>query len=48
MKQSGAEHFTSDCIMAGAHIAHGLNDGAESARIDAEHPVSLLRKAYGI
>ena len=48
VKQSGAEHFTSDCVMAGAHIAHGLNDGAESARIDAEHPVSLLRKAYGI
>lgn len=48
VKQSGAEHFTSDCVMAGAHIAHGLNDGAGSARIDAEHPVSLLRKAYGI
>ena len=48
VKQSGAEHFTSDCVMAGAHIAHGLNDGAESARIDAEHPVSLLRRAYGI
>lgn len=48
VKQSGAEHFTSDCVMAGAHIAHGLNDGDAPARIDAEHPVSLLRKAYGI
>ncbi len=48
VKQSGAEHFTSDCVMAGAHIAHGLNDGDAPARIDAEHPVSLLRRAYGI
>lgn len=37
------EHFTSDCPMAGAHIAHGLND-----KPAAEHPLSLLRKAYGI
>jgi len=43
VKQAEAQHFTSDCVMAGAHIAHGLNDGTE-----AEHPVSLLRKAYGI
>jgi glycerol-3-phosphate dehydrogenase subunit C len=43
VKQSEAQHFTSDCVMAGAHIAHGLNDGTT-----AEHPVTLLRKAYGI
>ncbi len=43
VKQAGAQHFTSDCVMAGAHIAHGLNDGTT-----AEHPVTLLRKAYGI
>jgi Fe-S oxidoreductase len=36
-------HFTSDCPMAGAHIAHGLDDKPAS-----EHPLSLLRKAYGI
>ncbi|MBB5016523.1 heterodisulfide reductase-related iron-sulfur binding cluster [Rehaibacterium terrae] len=43
VKQAQAQHFTSDCVMAGAHIAHGLGDGRE-----AEHPISLLRKAYGI
>ena len=43
VKQAEAQHFTSDCVMAGAHIAHGLNDGTT-----AEHPVTLLRKAYGI
>ncbi|MNZ03837.1 Anaerobic glycerol-3-phosphate dehydrogenase subunit C [compost metagenome] len=37
------EHFTSDCPMAGGHIAHGLDDHPA-----AEHPLSLLRKAYGI
>ncbi|MBS0455834.1 MAG: Fe-S oxidoreductase [Proteobacteria bacterium] len=43
VKQAAAQHFTSDCVMAGAHIAHGLGDGAT-----AEHPISLLRRAYGI
>ena len=41
--QAEADHFTSDCPMAGGHIAHGL--GGTPA---AEHPLSLLRKAYGI
>ena len=43
VKQAQPAHFTSDCVMAGAHIAHGLGDG-----IEAEHPISLVRKAYGI
>lgn len=43
VRQSEAAHFTSDCVMAGAHIAHGLGDGTA-----AEHPISLLRRAYGI
>ena len=41
--QAEAAHFTSDCPMAGGHIAHGLDD-----KPSAEHPLSLLRKAYGI
>jgi len=41
--QAEPAHFTSDCPMAGGHIAHGLGD-----RPQAEHPLSLLRKAYGI
>jgi glycerol-3-phosphate dehydrogenase subunit C len=41
--QADADHFTSDCPMAGGHIAHGLDD-----KPAAEHPLSLLRKAYGI
>ena len=41
--QAEPAHFTSDCPMAGGHIAHGLGDQPH-----AEHPLSLLRKAYGI
>jgi glycerol-3-phosphate dehydrogenase subunit C len=41
--QADADHFTSDCPMAGGHIAHGLDD-----KPAAEHPLSLLRKAYGV
>ena len=43
VKNAAPQHFTSDCVMAGAHIAHGLNDGTT-----AEHPITLIRKAYGI
>ncbi len=43
VKQAAPQHFTSDCVMAGAHIAHGLGDGTS-----AEHPISLIRNAYGI
>jgi Fe-S oxidoreductase len=43
VKQVQADHYGSDCPMAGGHIAHGLRDGSEP-----EHPLTLLRKAYGI
>jgi glycerol-3-phosphate dehydrogenase subunit C len=35
--------YTSDCPMAGHHIAAGLNDGSETT-----HPITLLKQAYGI
>ncbi len=43
VQQSEADYFTSDCPMAGGHIAHGLGD-----KPAAQHPLSLLRLAYGI
>jgi Fe-S oxidoreductase len=43
VKQVEADHYGSDCPMAGRHIEHGLADGRAT-----EHPISLLRKAYGI
>ncbi len=38
-----ADHYGSDCAMAGHHIENGLKDGRAP-----EHPVTLLRRAYGI
>jgi len=43
IKQNEPNHYGSDCAMAGHHIAHVLNNGTEP-----EHPITLLRKAYGI
>jgi glycerol-3-phosphate dehydrogenase subunit C len=43
VKGAGADHFVSDCPMAGDHIAHGLKDGSV-----AQHPITLLRTAYGL
>ena len=40
--QDGVDHVSSDCPMAGEQIANGL-PGKE-----AEHPMTLLRRAYGI
>ena len=34
--------FGSDCPMAGRLIADGLDEG------EAEHPISMVRRAYGI
>ncbi|HEC18171.1 MAG TPA: Fe-S oxidoreductase [Gammaproteobacteria bacterium] len=43
VKKAKADHYGSDCPMAGHHIEEGLADGSKT-----EHPMSLLRKAYGI
>lgn len=43
VKQAECDHYGSDCPMAGHHIENSLDDGRETA-----HPISLLRKAYGI
>jgi glycerol-3-phosphate dehydrogenase subunit C len=40
---SQCDHYGSDCPMAGHQIENGLTDGKAP-----EHPMSLLRKAYGI
>ncbi len=43
VKAASCDHFTSDCPMAGDQIAHGVGGG-----MHAEHPISLLRRAYGV
>ncbi len=41
--QMQADHYGSDCPMAGKFIEHALDDGSLTS-----HPISLIRKAYGI
>jgi Fe-S oxidoreductase len=43
IKQTKADHYGSDCPMAGRHIENGLDDGRAS-----EHPITLLRIAYDV
>ncbi len=43
VQQAAADHYGSDCAMAGHHIGHAMADGREP-----EHPITLLRKAYGL
>ena len=43
VRQQGADVYTSDCAMAGHHIEAALDDGSQPT-----HPISLIRKAYGI
>jgi Fe-S oxidoreductase len=43
VKQAEADTFGSDCPMAGRLIAHGMED--EGA---AEHPITMVRRAYGV
>ena len=43
VQKAEADHYGSDCPMAGHQIENGLKDGRQP-----EHPLTLLRKAYGI
>jgi len=43
VRKAQADHYSSDCPMAGHQIENGLDDGRAP-----EHPLRLLRMAYGI
>lgn len=43
VKQAEADTFGSDCPMAGRLIAHGMEGSGA-----AEHPITMVRKAYGV
>ncbi len=43
VQKAQADHYSSDCPMAGHQIENGLDDGRAP-----EHPLRLLRMAYGI
>ena len=43
VQQAGPDHYSSDCPIAGHQIENGLSNGMKP-----EHPMTLLRHAYGI
>jgi len=45
VKQAEPDTFGSDCPMAGRLIADGLEDSGSAA---AEHPITMIRRAYGV
>jgi len=42
-----ADHFISDCPMAATHIEN-LAESLSADEKPGQHPMTLLRKAYGI
>ena len=43
VQKAEPDAYASDCPMAGHHISEGLADGSST-----QHPISLLRQAYGV
>jgi Fe-S oxidoreductase len=46
MAEPGPDYVSSDCPIAGRHILQGMGDTAGKA--EKAHPLTLLRKAYGL
>lgn len=47
-KQVGADYVSSDCPIAGRHILQGVRDDGAGVKMEKAHPLTLLRRAYGI
>jgi glycerol-3-phosphate dehydrogenase subunit C len=47
IKQAQAEHYGSDCPLAGRMLEHGLQKDDPDAKATL-HPISMMRRAYGI
>jgi Fe-S oxidoreductase len=52
MSESQPDYISSDCAIAGRHIQQGMNESQSESKGDAkaekQHPVTLLRIAYGL
>jgi Fe-S oxidoreductase len=44
MAEEDPDFISSDCAIAGRHIAQGMNE----TKVQKEHPISLIRIAYGL
>jgi len=47
MAQAEPDYVSSDCPIAGRHLVQGIREGSET-NAEKAHPLSLLRKAYGL
>ncbi|MGE5667737.1 MAG: heterodisulfide reductase-related iron-sulfur binding cluster [Betaproteobacteria bacterium] len=48
MAGSAPDYVSSDCPIAGRHILQGMREGGEAGKAEKAHPITLVRKAYGI
>jgi len=48
MAQSTPDWVSSDCPIAGRHILQGMNEGGDAGQAQKAHPITLVRKAYGV
>jgi len=48
MAEPGPDHVSSDCPIAARHIMQGMREAGAEGKAEKAHPLSLLRKAYGI
>jgi hypothetical protein len=47
MAKDEPDYISSDCALAGHHIAQGMEQAGKPAKA-LSHPLSLLRLAYGL
>jgi hypothetical protein len=48
MSEPSPDYVSSDCPIAGRHILQGMREGDAAGGARKAHPISLLRRAYGI
>ena len=48
MAQNEPDYVSSDCAIAGRHILQGMNEAGATGRKEKQHPLTLLRIAYGL
>jgi Fe-S oxidoreductase len=48
MSEGQPDYISSDCPIAGRHIEQGIRDAGTALTAQKAHPLTLLRKAYGL
>jgi glycerol-3-phosphate dehydrogenase subunit C len=48
MAEAEPDYVSSDCPIAARHIMQGMREGGAESKAEKAHPLTLLRKAYGI